>query len=89
MTQLNFIFIFAAFGVGHTCNAMTMGVWIMCVPHPTQESQVLVLLDTEGIGAVLEVCIHFKTFTQSATITLKNEKNAFVTNVIWSYLCLH
>ena len=48
---------FPAFDIGHTCNAKTMGVWIMCLPHPTQESQVLVLLDTEGLGAVLEVVL--------------------------------
>ncbi|XP_053391583.1 guanylate-binding protein 7-like [Mercenaria mercenaria] len=37
------------FETGHTTKAVTKGIWVMCRPHPTQEDQVLVLLDTEGI----------------------------------------
>ncbi|XP_053391845.1 guanylate-binding protein 1-like, partial [Mercenaria mercenaria] len=37
------------FEMGHTTTAVTKGIWVMCRPHPTQEDQVLVLLDTEGI----------------------------------------
>ncbi|XP_053393749.1 guanylate-binding protein 1-like [Mercenaria mercenaria] len=37
------------FETGHTTTAVTKGIWVMCRPHPTQEDQVLVLLDTEGI----------------------------------------
>ncbi|XP_053391846.1 guanylate-binding protein 2-like, partial [Mercenaria mercenaria] len=37
------------FETGHTPKAVTKGIWVMCRPHPTQEEQVLVLLDTEGI----------------------------------------
>ncbi|XP_053393795.1 guanylate-binding protein 2-like isoform X2 [Mercenaria mercenaria] len=37
------------FETGHTTKAVTKGIWVMCRPHPTQEEQVLVLLDTEGI----------------------------------------
>ncbi|XP_060581783.1 guanylate-binding protein 5-like isoform X2 [Ruditapes philippinarum] len=39
----------ACFEIGHTTDAVTKGIWVMCRPHPTQENQVLVLLDTEGI----------------------------------------
>ncbi|XP_052776052.1 guanylate-binding protein 1-like isoform X1 [Mya arenaria] len=38
-----------AFTVGHSANAQTQGIWIMCRPHPTQEGKVIVFLDTEGI----------------------------------------
>jgi hypothetical protein len=37
------------FETGHTTKAVTKGIWVLCRPHPTQEDQVLVLLDTEGI----------------------------------------
>lgn len=37
------------FETGHSTTAVTKGIWIMCRPHPTQQDQVLVLLDTEGI----------------------------------------
>ncbi|XP_052803721.1 ceramide synthase 5-like [Mya arenaria] len=36
------------FNVGHSVNAHTQGIWIMCRPHPTQEGKVIVFLDTEG-----------------------------------------
>ncbi|XP_060581767.1 guanylate-binding protein 1-like isoform X2 [Ruditapes philippinarum] len=39
----------ACFEIGHTTDAVTKGIWVMCRPHPTKENQVLVLLDTEGI----------------------------------------
>ena len=35
--------------------AETKGIWIQCKPHPTQEGQVLMLMDTEGLGDIKKV----------------------------------
>ena len=39
----------ACFEIGHTTDAVTKGIWVMCRPHPIKKNEVLVLLDTEGI----------------------------------------
>ncbi|XP_053391584.1 guanylate-binding protein 5-like [Mercenaria mercenaria] len=45
--------------------AVTKGIWVMCRPHPTQDDQVLVLLDTEGID-------------DPKKINIEDDKNLFV-----------
>lgn len=40
------------FQLGSTVQAMTKGIWIWCVPHPTKSNTCLALLDTEGLGDV-------------------------------------
>nr|XP_010950274.1 guanylate-binding protein 6-like [Camelus bactrianus] len=40
------------FSLGSTVRSETKGIWMWCVPHPSKESQTLVLLDTEGLGDV-------------------------------------
>ncbi|KAM5256181.1 guanylate-binding protein 2-like [Ctenodactylus gundi] len=40
------------FSLGSTVQSHTKGIWMWCVPHPTKPDQVLVLLDTEGLGDV-------------------------------------
>ncbi|XP_041432266.1 guanylate-binding protein 6 [Xenopus laevis] len=42
------------FPLGHTVEAKTKGIWMWCVPHPDKSARTLVLLDTEGLGDVLE-----------------------------------
>lgn len=49
-----------AFDVGDSQSAMTKGIWIFCQPHPTQKSQVLVLLDTEGLDDAMKVREHLE-----------------------------
>ncbi|XP_045187468.2 guanylate-binding protein 1-like isoform X2 [Mercenaria mercenaria] len=53
------------FETGHTTKAVTKGIWVMCRPHPTQEDQVLVLLDTEGID-------------DPDKVNIEDDKNLFV-----------
>ena len=62
MYLFHLIFIFvcvcvflAAFETGHDHQAKTKGIWVMCLSHPTQKTQVLVLLDSEGLDDVLKV----------------------------------
>ncbi|XP_065145705.1 guanylate-binding protein 4-like [Paramisgurnus dabryanus] len=40
------------FALGSTIESMTKGIWMWCVPHPTEKETTLVLLDTEGLGDV-------------------------------------
>ncbi|XP_060586542.1 guanylate-binding protein 1-like [Ruditapes philippinarum] len=40
------------FALGSTVRSETKGIWAWCKPHPTQKDQVLLLLDTEGLGDV-------------------------------------
>ncbi|XP_047382603.1 guanylate-binding protein 4-like [Sciurus carolinensis] len=40
------------FPLGSTVKAVTKGIWMWCVPHPTKPDHTLVLLDTEGLGDV-------------------------------------
>ncbi|KAM4631868.1 guanylate-binding protein 3-like isoform 1-T1 [Discoglossus pictus] len=40
------------FPLGHTVEAKTKGIWMLCVPHPKKRDHMLVLLDTEGLGDV-------------------------------------
>uniref|UniRef100_A0A8D2AJG8 GB1/RHD3-type G domain-containing protein n=1 Tax=Sciurus vulgaris TaxID=55149 RepID=A0A8D2AJG8_SCIVU len=40
------------FPLGSTVRAVTKGIWMWCVPHPTKPDHTLVLLDTEGLGDV-------------------------------------
>ncbi|KAG8433495.1 hypothetical protein GDO86_017687 [Hymenochirus boettgeri] len=42
----------AGFDLGATVVAQTKGIWMWCVPHPTNKEHTLVLLDTEGLGDV-------------------------------------
>ena len=43
---------------------MTKGIWIYCAHHPIQESQVLVLLDTEGLDDAMKVKLNFMFYDQ-------------------------
>ncbi|XP_043856550.1 guanylate-binding protein 4-like [Dromiciops gliroides] len=40
------------FSLGSTVQSHTKGIWMWCVPHPSQPDHFLVLLDTEGLGDV-------------------------------------
>uniref|UniRef100_A0A6I8NX36 Guanylate binding protein 2 n=1 Tax=Ornithorhynchus anatinus TaxID=9258 RepID=A0A6I8NX36_ORNAN len=40
------------FSLGSTVQSHTKGIWMWCVPHPTEKNLTLVLLDTEGLGDV-------------------------------------
>uniref|UniRef100_F7C026 GB1/RHD3-type G domain-containing protein n=1 Tax=Ornithorhynchus anatinus TaxID=9258 RepID=F7C026_ORNAN len=40
------------FSLGSTVQSHTKGIWIWCTPHPKKPDQILVLLDTEGLGDV-------------------------------------
>ncbi|KAI2647698.1 Guanylate-binding protein 1 [Labeo rohita] len=40
------------FALGSTIESKTKGIWMWCVPHPTEAGTTLVLLDTEGLGDV-------------------------------------
>ena len=40
------------FKIGHSIQTETKGIWAWLVDHPTQPDRALLLLDTEGIGAV-------------------------------------
>uniref|UniRef100_A0A8C1JUY5 Uncharacterized protein n=1 Tax=Cyprinus carpio TaxID=7962 RepID=A0A8C1JUY5_CYPCA len=42
----------SGFALGSTIESKTKGIWMWCVPHPYEEGQTLVLLDTEGLGDV-------------------------------------
>lgn len=42
--------VYIGFSLGSTINSETKGIWAWCKPHPTQKEQVLLLLDTEGLG---------------------------------------
>ncbi|KAL0154028.1 hypothetical protein M9458_050687, partial [Cirrhinus mrigala] len=43
------------FALGSTIESKTKGIWMWCVPHPTEAGTTLVLLDTEGLGDVDKV----------------------------------
>ena len=45
----------AGFRLGSTVRSETKGIWMWCVPHPSKENHILVLLDTEGLGDVEKV----------------------------------
>ena len=45
----------AGFRLGSTVRSETKGIWMWCVPHPSKENHILVLLDTEGLGNVEKV----------------------------------
>ncbi|XP_060554555.1 guanylate-binding protein 3-like [Ruditapes philippinarum] len=38
------------FALGKAVQSKTKGIWAWCREHPTQKAQVLLLLDTEGLG---------------------------------------
>ncbi|XP_045197030.2 guanylate-binding protein 1-like isoform X2 [Mercenaria mercenaria] len=40
------------FPLGNTTDATTKGIWVWCLEHPKRKGEVLLLLDTEGIGDV-------------------------------------
>ncbi|XP_053391158.1 guanylate-binding protein 1-like [Mercenaria mercenaria] len=40
------------FPLGNTTDAATKGIWVWCIEHPEHKEEVLMLLDTEGIGDV-------------------------------------
>jgi hypothetical protein len=50
-----FFFCYKGFSLGSTVQSETKGIWAWCKPHPTQTEQVLLLLDTEGLGDVAKV----------------------------------
>ncbi|XP_068102713.1 guanylate-binding protein 4-like [Hyperolius riggenbachi] len=41
-----------AFEMGSEVGAKTKGIWMWCMPHPMDENQTLLLLDTEGLGDI-------------------------------------
>ncbi|XP_051855998.1 guanylate-binding protein 7-like [Antechinus flavipes] len=42
----------SGFSLGSTVQSETKGIWMWCLPHPSKQDHVLVLLDTEGLGDV-------------------------------------
>ncbi|XP_004603672.2 guanylate-binding protein 6-like [Sorex araneus] len=40
------------FPLGSTVQSKTKGIWMWCLSHPSKPDQVLILLDTEGLGDV-------------------------------------
>ncbi|XP_065122843.1 guanylate-binding protein 2-like isoform X5 [Paramisgurnus dabryanus] len=40
------------FALGNTIESKTKGIWMYCVPHPSEAGRTLVLLDTEGLGDI-------------------------------------
>ncbi|XP_060588798.1 guanylate-binding protein 1-like [Ruditapes philippinarum] len=40
------------FPLGNTTAATTKGLWVWCLEHPERKDEVLMLIDTEGIGDV-------------------------------------
>ncbi|XP_055059164.2 guanylate-binding protein 1 isoform X2 [Misgurnus anguillicaudatus] len=40
------------FALGNTIESKTKGIWMCCVPHPSEAGRTLVLLDTEGLGDI-------------------------------------
>ncbi|XP_045209730.1 guanylate-binding protein 1-like [Mercenaria mercenaria] len=42
------------FPLGNTIHSKTKGIWVWCLNHPIHKDQVMVLLDTEGIGDALK-----------------------------------
>lgn len=40
------------FPLGNTTDATTKGLWVWCLEHPERKDEVLMLIDTEGIGDV-------------------------------------
>ncbi|WAQ94970.1 GBP1-like protein [Mya arenaria] len=71
-----------SFTVGHSVNAQTQGIWIMCRPHPTQEGEVIVFLDTEGIDDPEKVEIQEDTWifliaTLLCNVLVYNTKGVF------------
>lgn len=84
------------FSLGSTVRSETKGIWAWCKPHPTQKEQVLLLLDTEGLGDVSKEDTEHDnkmfslTMLLSSTIIYNNmgvfnqdavEKLAFITRV--------
>uniref|UniRef100_A0A7N4V1X0 GB1/RHD3-type G domain-containing protein n=1 Tax=Sarcophilus harrisii TaxID=9305 RepID=A0A7N4V1X0_SARHA len=45
----------SGFSLGSTVQSETKGIWMWCLPHPSKQDHVLVLLDTEGLGDVEKV----------------------------------
>lgn len=43
------------FALGNTIQSKTKGIWVWCKVHPTKPNNVLMLLDTEGLGDVEKV----------------------------------
>ena len=42
--------------MGDTIESKTKGIWAWCRVHPERKNEVLLLLDTEGLGDVDKVC---------------------------------
>ncbi|XP_042560236.1 guanylate-binding protein 1-like, partial [Clupea harengus] len=42
----------SGFALGSTIESKTKGIWMWCVPHPSETGHTLLLLDTEGLGDV-------------------------------------
>ncbi|KAL3857476.1 hypothetical protein ACJMK2_012144, partial [Sinanodonta woodiana] len=42
------------FPLGSTVNSETKGIWVWCQQHPKKRDEVLLLLDTEGLGDVMK-----------------------------------
>lgn len=46
------------FGVGPTVNPCTKGLWLWVEPDPTNEKRSMLVIDTEGLGALDEEANH-------------------------------
>lgn len=40
------------FGVGPTVNPCTKGLWLWAEPDPTRQNRTMLIIDTEGLGAL-------------------------------------
>jgi hypothetical protein len=41
--------------MGSSIDSCTKGIWAWCRPHPKKQNEVLLLLDTEGLGDATKV----------------------------------
>lgn len=47
------------FPLGSTVQSKTKGIWVWCRPHPKDSEQVLLLMDSEGLGDVEKVILNY------------------------------
>lgn len=80
LNKLSLIDTGEGFKTGHTTRRVTKGIWVLCRPHPKQEDQVLVLLDTEGIDdpeavQILDGSVFILTTLLSSTLVYNTTGN--------------
>jgi hypothetical protein len=60
------------FALGSSIQSKTKGIWAWCMEHPKQKDQVLMLLDTEGLGDVekvkIDICGNINMFSELTLI---------------------